>query len=407
MIKNIISSKEPQNDKKQEDFLYTNISSIWETARSFSAKSVNSAHSCASWLTGLKIIESEQGGFRRGAYGAGILKNVLQRLTVEYGSGFSVSGLQYMRAFFLEYPDFLPIQHALRVTLNNKNELGKQHAVRVKSASAANTSPDISALLKASQGEDWRPGQLNPNLSWTHYRTLLKVKRIEAPHFYEIESVKNSWSARQLERQINSLLFERLLKSRDKKGVLSLANKGQAVSAPIDIIKDPVILEFLDLPESHRLVESKIETALISKLKDFLLELGSGFAFVGRQRRLTLEGDHFYPDLIFYHINLKCYVIIDLKTKKLTHGDLGQMQMYVHFYDREVKTNNDNPTIGLILCTDKNEAVVKYVLDDKHRQIFASRYQYELPSEEDLKKELRREMELLALPVPVKKNHKS
>jgi predicted nuclease of restriction endonuclease-like (RecB) superfamily len=407
MIKNIISSKEPQNDKKQEDFLYTNISSIWETARSFSAKSVNSAHSCASWLTGLKIIESEQGGFRRGAYGAGILKNVLQRLTVEYGSGFSVSGLQYMRAFFLEYPDFLPIQHALRVTLNNKNELGKQHAVRVKSASAANTSPDISALLKASQGEDWRPGQLNPNLSWTHYRTLLKVKRIEAPHFYEIESVKNSWSARQLERQINSLLFERLLKSRDKKGVLSLANKGQAVSAPIDIIKDPVILEFLDLPESHRLVESKIETALISKLKDFLLELGSGFAFVGRQRRLTLEGDHFYPDLIFYHINLKCYVIIDLKTKKLTHGDLGQMQMYVHFYDREVKTNNDNPTIGLILCTDKNEAVVKYVLDDKHRQIFASRYQSELPSEEDLKKELRREMELLALPVPVKKNHKS
>ena len=279
--------------------------------------------------------------------------------------------------------------------------------MRVKSASAANTSPDISALLKASQGEDWRPGQLNPNLSWTHYRTLLKVKRIEAPHFYEIESVKNSWSARQLERQINSLLFERLLKSRDKKGVLSLANKGQAVSAPIDIIKDPVILEFLDLPESHRLVESKIETALISKLKDFLLELGSGFAFVGRQRRLTLEGDHFYPDLIFYHINLKCYVIIDLKTKKLTHGDLGQMQMYVHFYDREVKTNNDNPTIGLILCTDKNEAVVKYVLDDKHRQIFASRYQYELPSEEDLKKELRREMELLALPVPVKKNHKS
>jgi hypothetical protein len=142
-------------------------------------------------------------------------------------------------------------------------------------------------------------------------------------------------------------------------------------------------------------------------LKDFLLELGSGFAFVGRQRRLTLEGDHFYPDLIFYHINLKCYVIIDLKTKKLTHGDLGQMQMYVHFYDREVKTNNDNPTIGLILCTDKNEAVVKYVLDDKQRQIFASRYQYELPSEEDLKKELRREMELLALPVPVKKIHKS
>lgn len=397
MKKNISSRL---SDKEQEDFLYRNISSIWEAARSFSAKSVNYAHSCACWLTGRKIIESEQGGLRRGAYGAGILKNVSVRLTAEYGSGFSVSGLQYMRAFYLEYSDFLPIQHAPRV----KSGMAKQHALRVKSDDSNNAAADIPVLFNARQGESWRPGQLNPNLSWTHYRTLLKVKRIEIRNFYEIEAAKNGWSARQLERQINSLLFERLLKSRDKKGVFSLAKKGQAISKPIDIMKDPVVLEFLDLPEAHQLVETKIETALISKLKDFLLELGNGFAYVGRQRRLTLEGDHFYPDLVFYHINLKCYVIIDLKTQKLTHGDLGQMQMYVHYYDREVKIPKDNPTIGLILCTDKNEAVVKYVLDDKQRQIFASRYQYVLPTEEDLKLELQREIEMLALPEPRQKN---
>jgi predicted nuclease of restriction endonuclease-like (RecB) superfamily len=194
-----------------------------------------------------------------------------------------------------------------------------------------------------------------------------------------------------------------LLKSRDKKGVRALANKGQVVQKPIDIIKEPIVLEFLGLPESHRLVETDMETALISKLQSFLLELGSGFAYVGRQQRLTLEGDHFYPDLVFYHIKLRCYVIIDLKTQKLTHGDLGQMLMYVHYYDREVKTKNENPTIGLILCTDKNDAVVKYVLDDKQKRIFTSRYQYELPSEADLKRELRHELELLSSPRPSNK----
>ena len=183
--------------------------------------------------------------------------------------------------------------------------------------------------------------------------------------------------------------------------MLELANKGLVISKPIDIIKDPVILEFLDLPESHRLAETKIETALISKLKDFLLELGSGFAYVGRQKRLTLNGDHFYPDLVFYHIKLKCYVILDLKTHKLTHEDLGQMLMYVNYYDREIKTKEENPTIGLILCTDKNDAVAEYVLGEKQRQIFTSRYQHELPTVEELERELRREMEILSISRPL------
>ena len=192
---------------------------------------------------------------------------------------------------------------------------------------------------------------------------------------------------------MHSFLFERLAKSRDKQGVLALANEGQALNRAQDVIKDPYVLEFLDLPESHRLVESRIEEALINQLQAFLLELGSGFAFVGRQRRLTLDGDHFYPDLVFYHVKLKCYVVIDLKVGKLTHGDLGQMQLYVNYYDREVAAKGDNPTIGLLLCSEKNDAVVRYVLGDKSEQIFASRYQFALPSEDDLRAEIRREME--------------
>lgn len=225
----------------------------------------------------------------------------------------------------------------------------------------------------------------HPDLSWSHYRALMRVEKDEARRFYEREAVKAQWSKRQLERQIHSLLFERLLKSRDKEGMLQLANEGQPVERPVDAIKDPYVLEFLDLPESHQLAESDLETALTTHLRDFLLELGDGFAFVARQKRLTLEGDHFYADLVFYHIRLKCYVVIDLKVDKLTHGDLGQMQMYVHYFDREIRTPEDNPTLGLILCTDKNDAMVEYVLDEGNERIFASRYQLELPSKEQLR----------------------
>ncbi len=226
------------------------------------------------------------------------------------------------------------------------------------------------------------------------------MQRREARDFYEVEASRSAWSARQLERQINSLLFERLAKSRDKQGVLDLAREGQTLARPPDVIKDPYVLEFLELPASHRLVESRIEVALINQLQAFLLELGSGFAFVGRQHRLTLEGDHFYPDLVFYHVKLKCYVVIDLKVGKLSHGDLGQMLLYVNYYDREVVTAGDNPTIGLVLCSEKNDAVVRYVLADKHAQIFASRYQLALPSEDVLRAEIQRELELLTPSAP-------
>lgn len=360
--------------------LLARIRHIWESARTQAARSVNTAHVCANWLIGQQIVEAEQGGAKRAAYGKALLKALSEQLSAEYGAGFSVSALQYMRSFFLGYPQLLAKQHAVRVVLDVQQI---QHAVRGESPRSHD----------GRDGHDVQPGVLNPSLSWTHYRTLLKEERQPVRDFYEIESVRNGWSARQLERQMHSFLFERLAKSRDKQGVLALANEGQALNRAQDVIKDPYVLEFLDLPESHRLVESRIEEALISQLQAFLLELGSGFAFVGRQRRLTLDGDHFYPDLVFYHVKLKCYVVIDLKVGKLTHGDLGQMQLYVNYYDREVAAKGDNPTIGLLLCSEKNDAVVRYVLGDKSEQIFASRYQFALPSEDDLRAEIRREME--------------
>jgi len=252
-------------------------------------------------------------------------------------------------------------------------------------------------FLYAPRRDSWQPGQLHPNLSWTHYRTLLRVDKPEARAFYEIEAIKNNWAARELERQINSLLYERLALSRDKKGLMRLATKGHEVQQPADVFKDPVVMEFLGLPESPRLVETDLEQALIDNLQSFLMELGKGFAFVARQERLTLEGDHFYIDLVFYHTILKCFVIVDLKTGKLMHQDLGQLQLYVNYYDRERRTEGDNPTLGLILCTDKNDTVVRYTLGpDQPKTIFASRYKLHLPTEAELKAELQREVRVLS-----------
>ena len=364
--------------------LLQRIRQIWETSRTQAVRSVNTAHVCANWLIGQQIVEAEQGGVERAGYGEKLLESLSQQLTDEYGNGFSLSSLKYMRLFYLTYPGLLTIRHAPR----DESSISASVTIDPVQYVTAMTSAALTNML-------WEAGRLHPNLSWTHYRTLLKVDRREARNFYEIEAINNGWSARQLERQINSLLFDRLLKSRDKAGVLALANEGLVVNKPADAIKDPYVLEFLELPESHRLVESAVEEALLTQLQAFLLELGSGFAFIGRQVRLTLDGDHFYPDLVFYHIKLKCYVIIDLKVGKLSHADLGQMQLYVHYYDREVVEASDNPTIGLILCTDKNEALVRYVLDEKNQQIFASRYQFHLPSEEILVAEIKRELDNL------------
>lgn len=374
--------------------LLARIRDIWDRSRTQAARSVNTAHVCANWLIGQQIVEAEQQGQRRAGYGQALLKTLSAQLAAEFGSGFSVSGLQYMRGFYLAYPELLVAdnQHAVRV---ESAAAQMQHALRDElnaESGLPGSQPHEQPGGKQAAVAAWRPGLLHPALSWTHYRLLVKVERREVRDFYEIEALRSGWSARQLERQINSLLFERLLKSRDKRGVLALANEGLLPARPRDAIKDPYVLEFLDLPQSHRLVESRLEEALLSQLQAFLLELGSGFAFVGRQQRLTLDGDHFYPDLVFYHVKLKCYVVIDLKVGKLGHGDLGQMLLYVNYYDREVATAGDNPTIGLILCSEKNDAVVRYVLADRNEQVFASRYQLHLPTEAQLQDELRREL---------------
>lgn len=279
----------------------------------------------AYWLIGREIVEEEQRGKRRAEYGEKLLKALSARLTKDVGKGWSVRNLEYCRTFYLEYPLLLGERksnaaRAISSIFPSTDAPHISNAVRAES----HTAPDMATIRHAVRSESWTPGRLHPNLSWTHYRTLLRVEKADARAFYEIESLKNHWSARELERQINSLLYERLALSRDKKGLMKLATKGHEVQQPADVFKDPVVMEFLGLPESPKLVETELEQALINNLQTFLLELGKGFAFVARQERLTLDGDHFYLDLVFYHTVLKCYVIIDLKTGKLSHQDLGR-----------------------------------------------------------------------------------
>jgi len=243
-----------------------------------------------------------------------------------------------MRQFYLEFPSLLrahPIRHTLRGELPQLAETATSN-IRHTACGELVAGP-----------KTWKPGDLHPNLAWSLYRHLLRVEKPEARSFYEIEAVQNNWTARELERQINSLLYERLALSKDKKGLLRLAKKGQEIAASADVFKDPVVIEFLGLTESPRLVESRLEAALITNLQAFLLELGKGFAFVARQERLTLDGDHFYIDLVFYHTILKCYILIDLLVGKLTHEDIGQLQLYVNYYDEHRRTPGDNPTLGL------------------------------------------------------------
>ena len=380
-----IQNKVPNAPAPDNTALFGRVVDILEEARSHVARTVNSAMVAAYWLIGREIVEEEQKGQKRAEYGKAVVEDLSRRLTRRYGKGYSALSLWNMRKFYQIYSG-----RAATILSPPGKEFRRQEIL-----SPVGKELDNSGRFKPPNGElkskQYPTGTesatgFHPDLSWSHYRALMRVENEEARQFYEQEAVRNHWNKRQLERQINTLLFERLLKSRDKDGVLQLANEGQTTEHPIDFIKDPYALEFLGLPESHRLVESELETALTNHMQEFLLELGAGFAFVARQKRLTLDGDHFYADLVFYHVRLKCYVIIDLKTEKLTHGDIGQMQMYVHYFDREVCTQEDNPTIGLILCTDKNDAVVEYVLDKGNERIFASRYKLELPPKEELRR---------------------
>ena len=383
--------------------LYDRIREILESARTRVARSVNTTQVVANWLIGREIVEEEQGGQPRAGYGEQLLEELSLKLTHDFGTGYSVPNLRFIRQLYLTYPAFLDdpeIRYAVRSESLDKMELAENeipHVVR-KESGKVDPAP-VNQIRHAVRSEFWQPGQIHPNLSWTHYRTLLRVDKTEARGFYEIEAVQNNWSARELERQINSLLYERLALSKDKKGLLRLAAKGQEVQSPGDVFKDPIVMEFLGLPASPRLVESDLEQALINNLQAFLLELGKGFAFVSRQERITLDGDHFYIDLVFYHTILKCFVLIDLKVGKLAHQDLGQLQLYVNYYDYERRSEGDNPTLGLILCTDKNDAVVRYTLGpDQEKKIFASRYKLYLPTVAELQAEMRRELRAIRQP---------
>ena len=322
--------------------LYNEVKNILELARTRAYTAVNFVMVEAYWHIGRLIVE-RQGGEERAEYGKRLMRYLAERLTNDYGKGFDERNLRFMRQFFLTFP----IWNALR-----------------------------------------------SELSWTHYRLIMKVENENARRFYIDECAKSNWSTRQLERQINSFFYERLLSSKGteaKNAVFSEIYGKEPVVSALDIIKDPYVLEFLGLNHNEHHFESDFENALITHIQKFLLELGRGFTFEARQKRISFDDEHFYIDLVFYNYILKCFVLIDLKTGKLTHQDIGQMQMYVNYYTRELKNEGDNPAIGIILCADKSESVVKFTLPEDNMQIYTSKYKLYLPTEGELLKELEAE----------------
>lgn len=338
---------------KAISLVYQQIRDVLTEARSQAYQAVNSAMVQAYWNIGRIIIEEEQHGELRAEYGERLISDLSKKLAVEFGRGFDKRNLWFMRSFYMCYP--------------------KMNALRSE-------------------------------LSWTHYRLLLRVDQPDVRQFYMEECIAGRWSTRQLERQICSFYYERLLASRDRETVQREIQSLKPGLQPEDIIKDPYVLEFLQLGENPGFQEKELEKELISRLQEFLLELGRGFSFIGRQKRFTLDGQHFYIDLVFYNYLLKCFVLIDLKVGKLTHQDLGQMQMYVNYYTREMKNDGDTRPIGIILCADKNEAVVRYTLPEDNDQIFASRYKLYLPSEEELAHELERERRAIEMEKSLSEN---
>lgn len=320
------------------------IKSLIANAKESAIRSVDLHRTIMYWHIGERIFNEEQQGKDRADYGNYLIKYLSQQLLPEFGSGFSYRNLHWYRQFYRTFP----IVNSLR-----------------------------------------------SQLSWTHYRLLLSIDNEDKREYYIAETVKNNWSVRQMERQINSQLFERLLLSNDKESVLAIARNEVIPTNPNEIIKDPLILEFLGLKRESAYYEKDFEQAIITNLQDFLLELGNGFSFVSRQKRIHLDGDEFFIDLVFYNRLLQCFVLFEIKTHKLTHEDLGQLQMYVNYYDRVEKVAHEKPTIGILLCADKNDVVVKYSLPENNNSILASQYQLYLPTEEQLLKEIRREIEIL------------
>lgn len=335
-----------------------NVSDVLLRARKNAQTAINLAMVYAYFEIGKMIVEEEQHGANRAAYGTQLLKELSAYLTERYGKGFSVANLKNIRQFYRVYS----IDKIGETMFSQSDKL-----------------PAVSTGRKF-------------YLSWSHYLKLMRIEDIAERHFYEIESAKNDWSLSELKRQYNSSLYERLVLSTDKNKVYQLAVEGQKVELPKDAVKDPYVLEFLGLPEFPSYSETELESRIIDHLQQFLLELGTGFAFVGRQKRFTFDEEHFIVDLVFYNRLLSCFVLFDLKIGELKHQDIGQMQMYVHYYDRKVKLPHENPTIGIILCKDKNNAVVEMTLPEGNAQIFASKYETVLPSKEALKKILQEQL---------------
>jgi predicted nuclease of restriction endonuclease-like (RecB) superfamily len=366
--------------------LFERVVTILERARTKVVHAVNSEMVLAYWLIGREIVQEIQAGDERAAYGKKLLSELSERLLKRYGKGFSVTNLRYFRLFYQTYAGRLPeIRH------KTSGELLQSYGNRQIHHKACDVLDDISLAVENSETIQG----FSPILSWSHYRTLTKVENKNERLFYEIEAEKEGWSVPVLERQIHSFLFARLLKSRDKNGVLELATEGQLVKNPADTMKDPYILDFLGLPDSKQFHETKLESAIIENLQSFLLELGKGFAFVARQKRLQYEDEFFYVDLVFYNCILKCYLLIDLKIGKLAHLDVGQMDSYVRMFDDLFIAKDDNPTIGLILCSEKNEAIARYSVLNDSKQLFASKYMLYLPTEEELQREIERERRLI------------
>lgn len=327
----------PNSIKNKNDELYSQIASVLSKSRQFVVSTVNTTMVRTYFEIGRIIVENEQNGKSRAEYGKETLKNLSERLTKDFGKGFSVENLDRMRFFYRTY---------------------------------SNSSTVLT----------------NFELSWSHYLFLMRIENMEERKFYEIECKNSNWSLRELRRQFDSALYERLALSKNKESVKQLSQKGIVVAKPEDIVKDPYILEFLGLPEKSEYSESDLEQKLIDRLEKFLLELGKGYTFVGRQVRFTFDEEHYRVDLVFYNRLLQCFVLIDLKIGKLTHQDLGQMQMYVNYYDRFVKLEHENKTIGIVLCKNKNDALVEITLPEDNTQIFASKYETVLPKKEELKK---------------------
>ena len=347
--------------------LFTQISALLENARKKVAVAVNQAMVLTYFEIGRMIVEDEQNGENRAEYGKALLKDLSVHLTEKFGKGFSETNLKQMRHFYMSYSIGQTVSDQFKKigqTLSAEFKTAHNQQVEISETPSRKSFPEL-------------------NLSWSHYLKLMRIKDLNERKFYEIESFKNNWSLRELQRQYDSALYSRLALSKNKEEILQLSEKGQIFEKPKDIIKDPYILEFLGLSEKASYSENDLESGLIDKLEHFLLELGTGFTFVARQNRITFDEKHFKIDLVFYNRILKSFVLIDLKIGELKHQDIGQMQMYVNYYDRQVRLEDENKTIGIILCQDKNEALVKYTLPEDNEQIFASKYLTILPSKED------------------------